>query len=180
MASDQLNLILPYSPVVQAVLLIRKPAEDISEAFVNPSITTRFWFAKSSGRLEAGKRTRWDWEMYGMHALVEVKELDPSWRILLDWEVQGNPTTVEWKFSARTPESTFIPVTNYGFTGDSDKIVEQALDSATGFQLVLAGLKAYLEYGINLNVVADRHPDLIENQLDSGDPSRQRRAGDDQ
>jgi|MudIll2142460700_1097286.scaffolds.fasta_scaffold1296355_1 hypothetical protein len=39
------------------------------------------------------------------------------------------------------------------------------MNSENGFSLVLASLKAYLEFGIELNLIADRHPDLhIENQ----------------
>jgi uncharacterized protein YndB with AHSA1/START domain len=41
-------------------MLIRRPVAGVFEAFVNPDITTRFWFTKSSGRLEAGKRVQWD------------------------------------------------------------------------------------------------------------------------
>jgi uncharacterized protein YndB with AHSA1/START domain len=37
-------------------MLIRKPVADVFEAFVNPDITTKFWFTKSSGRLDAGKQ----------------------------------------------------------------------------------------------------------------------------
>ena len=34
-----------------------------------------------------------------------------------------------------------------------------ALDSMGGFSLVLAALKAWLEHGIALNLVADRNPE---------------------
>jgi hypothetical protein len=37
--------------------------------------------------------------------------------------------------------------------------VRSAIDSAGGFSLVIAGLKAWLEHGIQLNLVTDRHPD---------------------
>ncbi|CEJ69228.1 hypothetical protein BN1195_01525 [Chryseobacterium oranimense G311] len=40
---------------VQAQMLIRKPVEDVFEAFINPEITTKFWFTKSTGKLEEGK-----------------------------------------------------------------------------------------------------------------------------
>lgn len=49
-------------------MLIRKPVEDVFEAFIDPGITTKFWFTKSSGKLGVGKRIRWDWEMYGASA----------------------------------------------------------------------------------------------------------------
>jgi hypothetical protein len=34
----------------------------------------------------------------------------------------------------------------------------QAIDSAGGFSFRLAGMKAVLEYDINLNLIADHHP----------------------
>ena len=59
----------------------------------------------------------------------------------------------------RKPNTTFVSVTNTGFSGDADKIVQQAIDSTEGFTLVLAGLKALLEHNIRLNLVPDRFPD---------------------
>lgn len=47
-------------PVAKAEMLIRKSVELVLEAFINPEITTKFWFTKSSGRLEVGKSVRWD------------------------------------------------------------------------------------------------------------------------
>ena len=36
----------------RAEMLIRKPVTEVFEAFINPAITTKFWFTKSSGRVE--------------------------------------------------------------------------------------------------------------------------------
>ena len=47
------------APVVKTQMLIRKPVEDVFEAFVNPAITTKCWFTKSTGKLGAGKEVRW-------------------------------------------------------------------------------------------------------------------------
>ncbi|HEX9090578.1 MAG TPA: hypothetical protein VF831_03770, partial [Anaerolineales bacterium] len=69
------------------------------------------------------------------------------------------PTLVEWIFSPKGDNATFVSITNTGFSGDGDSLVEQAMGSAAGFGLVLAGLKAYLEHGIELNLVADRFPE---------------------
>ena len=41
---------------------IRKPAPEVFQAFIDPAITTNFWFTKSSGKLEVGKKIQWDWE----------------------------------------------------------------------------------------------------------------------
>jgi len=68
------NLQLTHIPVAKAEMLIRKPVVEVFEAFVNHEITTKFWFSKSSGRLEAGKQVTWSWEMYNHSAQVTVKE----------------------------------------------------------------------------------------------------------
>lgn len=36
--------------------------------------------------------------------------------------------------------------------------MKQAIDSTGGFSLVLAGAKAWLEQGLTLGLVGDRHP----------------------
>jgi uncharacterized protein YndB with AHSA1/START domain len=46
---------LTQVPVSKTGMLIRRPAAEVFEAFVNPEITTKFWVTKSSGSLEAGK-----------------------------------------------------------------------------------------------------------------------------
>ena len=46
-------------PVVSAGMLIRKPIAEVFEAMVNPDITSKFWFTRGSGRVEAGKTIEW-------------------------------------------------------------------------------------------------------------------------
>ena len=72
------NLQLKHVPVAKTGMLIRKPIADVFEAFINPDITTKFWFTKSSGRLEAGTQVQWDWEMYGISIPVTVKAIEPN------------------------------------------------------------------------------------------------------
>ena len=63
-------------PRVSTQMLFRSPVERVFEAFVDPAITTRFWFTKSSGRLEPGKEVVWEWVMYGAAGKVFVKEIE--------------------------------------------------------------------------------------------------------
>lgn len=149
------------APVVKAQMLIRKPVAEVFEAFVDPAITSRFWFSKGSGRLEAGKQVRWDWEMYGVFAQVDVKAIEENKRILIEWDGPDNPNSVEWTFEPRGTDQTFVTVKNWGFGGEPDAVVAAAIDSMGGFSLLLAALKAFLEHGIELNLVADRNPDAI-------------------
>jgi uncharacterized protein YndB with AHSA1/START domain len=152
------NLQLTQIPVAKAEMLIRKPVAEVFEAFMNPEITTKFWFTKSSGRLEAGKQVTWTWEMYNASSQVTVKDVEQNKRILIEWSGYGSPTMVEWIFTPYGNDATFVSITNSGFSGDGDELVKQALDSTGGFTWVLAGLKAYLEHNIMLNLIADRFP----------------------
>lgn len=156
------NLQLKQVPIAKTSMLIRKPVADVFEAFVNPDITTKFWFTKSSGRLDAGRQVQWSWEMYGISIPVTVKAIEPNRRIVIEWPGYSSPTTVEWLFAPQEDGTTFVSITEAGFTGGGDELVKQVTDSTHGFSLVLAGLKALLEHNVTLNLVADRYPEGIE------------------
>jgi uncharacterized protein YndB with AHSA1/START domain len=143
--------------VVRAQMLIRRPAGDVFNAFIDPVVTTQFWFTRGSGELRTGAEVTWEWEMYGASAKVRVKEVEQDRRILIEWD--DPPTLVEWRFDARPDGTTLVTIENRGFTGTAGDVTARALDSMGGFSLVLAGLKAYLEHGVHLNLVADHQPD---------------------
>jgi uncharacterized protein YndB with AHSA1/START domain len=149
------------APVAREQLLIRKPVSQVFEALVDPAITTRFWFSKSSGRIETGKRIRWDWEMYGVHTYVDVKAIEINKRILIEWNGPEDPTAVEWTFEDNGNNTTFVVVKNWGFKGSDDEVVAQALDSKGGFTFLLAALKVFLEHAIEPNFVVDHAPDAL-------------------
>jgi uncharacterized protein YndB with AHSA1/START domain len=145
-------------PSATTGMLIRKPVGDVFEALVDPEITRKFWFTKGSGRLETGKQVRWDWEMYDVSIQVKAKAIEPNERIVIEWPGYSGPTIVEWKFTPRN-DGTFVSVTESGFSGTGDELVKYVADSTQGFTLTLAGMKALLEHGVRLNLVADRFPD---------------------
>ncbi|HSE32074.1 MAG TPA: SRPBCC family protein [Pyrinomonadaceae bacterium] len=159
---EELQLSKP--PVATAEMLIRQPPAKVFEAFIDPEITKKFWFTKSTGRLEAGKHITWTWEMYNVSTEVDVKEIEPHKRIVIDWGNQGEMTTVEWVFTPYNDDATYVTITNSGFHGDADKVVSDALDSKGGFTWVLAGLKALLEHNIDLNAIADAFPEGLKRE----------------
>jgi Activator of Hsp90 ATPase homolog 1-like protein len=139
------SLHLTRVPKMETGMLIRKPVAEVFEAIVNPDITTKFWFTRSSGRLAVGRPVRWDWEMYGISIEVTAKAIDDNRRIVVEWPGYGSPTTIE-----------------SGFTGTGDQLVKYVADSTQGFSLMLAGLKAFLEHGVRLNLVGDRYPQGVD------------------
>ena len=144
--------------MVECQMMIRKPVSEVFEAFIDPAITTKFWFTKSSGKLEKGKTITWEWEMYGVSAEVKVVDVLPSERITIEWD---NPsTTVEFEFSKLSDQHTYVVIKNYGFHQTGDELLKALRDNTGGFTTVLDGLKAYLEHGIELNLIGDKFPQI--------------------
>jgi len=154
---------ITHIPDAKAGMLIRRPAAVVFEAFVDPAITSKFWFTHGTGRLDQQRQVKWDWEMYGASVNVNVQAIEQNKRILIEWSGYDTPTTVEWIFTARPDDTTFVDITESGFKGDGDTLVTQAISSTEAFTLVLAGAKALLEHNIRLNLVPDRFPDGIAN-----------------
>lgn len=89
-----------------------------------------------------------------------LKKLILNKEIYIEWGSDPN-ATVHWKFTEYKSKYTYVNITNTGFSGTADELIAQVSDSTGGFYLVLAGLKAYLEHGIQLNLLKDKKPSDI-------------------
>lgn len=141
-------------PVARTEMLIRRPVQEVFQAFVDPAVTANFWFTRASGSLTQGESVKWYWDMYGVSADVSVIAIEENRRILIHW-----PTPVEWQFSPRGDDATMVTITASGFIGTDDEQVASATDSMGGFSFTLAACKAWLEHSIHLNLVLDHNPD---------------------
>ena len=144
---------LENSPVAKATMLIRRPVEEVFDSFIDPSITTKFWFSRSTGPLKVGETITWCWDHYGVSGEVLVTAIEENKRIEIEW-----PNPVEWLFTSNDDGTTFVSIRASGFTGSDDEQVAEALDSTEGFNLVISACKALLEHGIQLNLVTDKCP----------------------
>ena len=115
------------TPIAKTSMLIRRPVHDVYEAFVDPSVTTRFWFTKSTGRLDRPDRVRWDWEMYDVHSDVEVIEVVPDERITITWSGYQARERVEWTFTDRGDGTTYVTIEDSGFAGEPDEDAARSL-----------------------------------------------------
>lgn len=146
---------MSYTAFVEAQMLIRKPIENVFEAFINPDVTTNFWFTKSTGKLEEGKTVTWEWEMYGVKSVVKVNQVISGQLIRTEW---GEPSTnVDYEFTTME-NGTLVVIKSYGFSQTGDDLLKVINDNTGGFTTVLDGCKAYLEHGINLNLIQDKFP----------------------
>lgn len=140
---------------VQAQMLIRKPIQEVFEAFINPEITTNFWFTKSTGKLEEGKTITWEWEMYSAKSEVKVLQIIPNHLIKTEWGLFSNNVDYEFK---EMEKGTLVIIKSYGYSEKGDELLSVINDNTGGFTTVLDGCKAYLEHGINLRLIEDKFP----------------------
>jgi uncharacterized protein YndB with AHSA1/START domain len=145
---------------IETQLLIRKSPRTVFKAFVDPEITTQFWFTKSSGKLEKGKTVIWEWEMYGVKDEVNVLEIQPGKKITVVW---GDPKSkVDFLFEELKKNRTLVKIVCYDFKHKKKDLLPTMLDYMGGFTSVLDGLKAYLEHKINLNLIWDKYPEKLK------------------
>lgn len=140
---------------VQAQMLIRKPIHEVFEAFINPEITTNFWFTKSTGKLEEGKTITWEWEMYDAKSEVKTLQIIPDQLIRTEWGLFSNNVDYEFK---EMEKGTLVIIKSYGYSEKGDELLSVINDNTGGFTTVLDGCKAYLEHGINLRLIEDKFP----------------------
>ena len=113
----------------EAGMLIRKPVSEVFDAFINPEITTHFWFTKSSGKLEEGEEVTWTSEMYSLDVPVRVSEIKKDEKIEIEWGNYDDMSRVIFTFKKVSDNDTFVNVINDLFKGNTDELKKQIRDS---------------------------------------------------
>ncbi len=143
-------------PVIETQMLIRKPVQEVFNAFIDPKLSCKFWFSHSTGKLEQGKTVQWTWEKYQHQAEVVVLAVEQNKLIKILW---GSPrTAVDFIFEEIAPAQTYVKIRNFDLPFQGSELIAYIIDSTGGFTTVLDNLKAYLEHGLELNLVNDKFP----------------------
>jgi len=53
---------------------------------------------------------REEWRKYAVSSQVSVKAIEERKRILIEWSGYGTPNLVEWIFTAREDDTTFVSI----------------------------------------------------------------------
>ena len=142
----------------RATMLIRRPVNEVFNAFVDPSTLTKFWLEASSGPLAAGARVTWNFMVPGATEVVTVTAFERPEHIEFAW---SDGVQVKLHFEARVGETTRVEVRVSGFAQKNQ--LEQAINATEGFSIVLCDLKTLLETGRSANLVRDK-AELITQQ----------------
>lgn len=130
-------------------LRMLKPPDVVYEAIVNPRKMSGYFIAKSSDRMETGKKVIWNFPEFDMDVPIQVDKSEKNKYISYYWDVNQKKHLVEILLEADEKEATIVTVTEK--EEDNNEAGIQWLKGNTeGWANFLACLKAYLEYGINL------------------------------
>jgi uncharacterized protein YndB with AHSA1/START domain len=144
---------IPQDAVVaKATLLIRKPANEVFECFVDPEKLSKFWLARASRPLEAEQTVSWEFMVPGAQVDTRVVLLEKDRLIAIEW---SDGTFVQWTFE-EMEEGTRVAIENWGFKGSESEVIESALEATQGFTIVLCDLKTLLERNASMNLVRDK------------------------
>lgn len=140
-----------------AKIRIRRPPSEVFTAFADAGAMSKFWFTRRDDGLKVGESVSW-FLGSGEDAIsfdVRVKEFSHPNKLVIEWENGGEYTQVTWSITDTEEGDTILAIEESGFTGSRDAIVERVLDSTGGFNQVIIAAKALIEYGVEMNLVAD-------------------------
>lgn len=138
-------------PKFQVQLKIRKPVAEVFDAVVNPAKLSGYFVQTSSGPLAQGAPVKWKFPEVEQAFDVVVSQVIPNERIAFSWPSgKDDPDTqVEMVFKPLDEGSTMVQISESGWPA-TEAGFKNSHGNAGGWMHMLACLKAYIEYGINL------------------------------
>jgi uncharacterized protein YndB with AHSA1/START domain len=134
-------------------LLVRRSAEDVFEAVVDPERMAQYWISSSSGPLEADATVHWEFKVPGAEVETTVTRFERNRALEFVWP---DGTRVSWRFIEHVSGGTVVEIAIAGFSGGLEDVVEAALGATEGFTIVLCDLKTYLESGVAARLSHDK------------------------
>lgn len=143
---------------------IAKPVNEVFEAVANPDKLSRYFTTGGAkGRMEAGTTVMWDFHDFPGAFPVEVVEVVPNAKIVLEWGANegasgeigaamaeaGYRTTVTMLFKPLDDGRTLVEIVEEGWR-DTPGGRRSAFNNCEGWTGMLAAMKVWLEHGINL------------------------------
>ena len=145
---------------------ISRPVHEVFEAVADPDkLSHYFTTGGAKGRLETGKTVTWDFHDFPGAFPVQVIEVEPDRKIVLEWKAnEGEPPNVEGGEMKSVDYNSIVTMTFTPLDDDTRTMVEieekgwretegalkASYGNCQGWAQMLAALKAWVEYGINL------------------------------
>ncbi|TIX50570.1 SRPBCC family protein [Alteraurantiacibacter aquimixticola] len=143
---------------------IDKPVEEVFEAVADPAkLSCYFTTGGAKGRMETGATVMWDFHDFPGAFPVEVVEVIPNKKIVLQWDAyEGESgeigakmsgadykTTVTILFTPTDDGRTLVQIVEEGWK-ETPGGLRGSYGNCEGWTGMLLAMKAWLEHGINL------------------------------
>jgi uncharacterized protein YndB with AHSA1/START domain len=143
---------------------IARPVHEVFEAVADPAKLSRYFTTGGAqGRMETGKTVTWDFADFPGAFPVQVVEVVPDERIVLEWgahEAESGEigakgiktdynTTVTMLFKPLDDGRTLVEIVEEGWH-DSPGALRGSYANSEGWTGMLLALKVWIEHGINL------------------------------
>jgi uncharacterized protein YndB with AHSA1/START domain len=138
------------SVTFQVQLKIRKPVAEVFSAVVDPDKLGAYFVEKASGPLISGATVMWKFAEVSEAFAVVVHEVVENQSVFLEWPAAGGYNTrAEISFTPIDDANTMVAVRESGWAADEAGLAASH-GNAGGWMHMMACLKGWLEYGINL------------------------------
>ncbi|MDL5350151.1 SRPBCC domain-containing protein [Microbacterium sp. zg-YB36] len=135
---------------------VARPVAEVYEAVADPEQLSRYFTTGGAkGRLEAGADVSWDFHDFPGAFPVTVVEADPPRKIVIQWGGEATKSGADYTTTTFTFEPldedtrTLVTITESSWALSTDG-ARNAFDNCEGWTTMLAAMKAWIEYGINL------------------------------
>ena len=128
---------------------ILRPVDAVFAAVVDPEKMSKYFISGASGPLRAGTTVTWEFADVGAKVSIDVLEVEENRKIVWESSALGPRTRTTVEFAADGPDATVVTITESKFPLTEDG-VKRALGQNAGWTYTLCGLKAYVQFGINL------------------------------
>ena len=133
---------------------IGRSVEEVFEAVADPDqLSHYFTTGGAKGRLETGATVTWDFADFPGAFPVEVVEVVPSERIVLEWKANvrddAYTTTVTMTFKPLEDGRTLVEIAEEGWR-ETPGGLAASYGNCMGWSQMLCAMKAWVEHGINL------------------------------
>jgi len=127
---------------------ILKPVDEVFDAVVDPHKMSNYFISRASGPIKAG-RVEWEFGDVGAKVSIDVVEVEDNRKIVWESTALGPRIRTTIKFEPDGPDATVVTITESKFPL-TEEGVKRALGQNAGWTYTLCGLKAYVQFGINL------------------------------
>jgi uncharacterized protein YndB with AHSA1/START domain len=127
---------------------ILKPVNEVFDAVVDPRKMSNYFISGASGPMKPGK-VEWEFRDVGAKVLIDVQEVEDNRKIVWESSALGPRIRTTIQFAPDGPDATVVTITESKFPL-TEEGVKRALGQNAGWTYTLCGLKAYVQFGINL------------------------------